>query len=222
MILPALLSALLAAGAAAAGIEDLDCQPIPGVGCFMVPEGAPADAPLLIYLRGHHPSMGPNVPASQCLNSARQAFGSYGLAKAAREKKVVVLVTYRSDFTVTPEHVSNLAAETKRTFSKTIVAAHSGGYKGLKTTLDAGIAPSRLIMLDDFYGRDDGLPGRIAKLTAGGMPCSGFLTPHNKKNYEAAFKDAACPVDAFDSNAQHNAAVNRCLGSYLDGKSCLP
>lgn len=200
-----------------------DCLPLAGVGCWFAPKGAPADAPLLVYLRGHHPGHGPNVPAAQCLASARQAFAAYELGRLAQEKGVVVLVTYRSGLGVTPGDLSALALEAKRSFSKTILAAHSGGYVGLGRTLDSGTTASRVVMLDDFYGAGaDGLPLKLQRLISSGAGCSGFYTPHNEKNYLTGYKRSIqCSVDALKGDDQHNAAVGRCLGGYLDGRSCL-
>jgi hypothetical protein len=206
-----------------AEVKSSECLPLERVGCWYAPEGAPAGAPLLIYLRGHHPAYKAAVPSGQFLASARQAFMAYGLGKTAREKQVVVLVTYRSGLGVTDEDVADLEKEANRTFARTILAAHSGGYVGLGRTLDSGMAPSRVVMLDDFYGAGaDGLPQKLQRLIAAGMRCSGFHTPHNKKNYETGYKRAIqCSIDAMDEDDQHNAAVGRCLAGYLDGRSCL-
>lgn len=209
------------ATAARAQIKGDACVPLEGVGCWFAPEGAPADAPLLVYLRGHHSSFGPNVPAAQALASARQAFAAYELGKTASDKKLVVLVTYRSGLGVTPDDVAAVASASKRTFPRTIAAAHSGGYVGLGKSLDAGLAPARVVMLDNFYDAG-GLAARLQRLISAGTACSGFYTPHNKKNYDAGYKRAvACSIDGMTDNAQHNAAVGRCLGGYLDGRSCL-
>lgn len=218
--LPALLAAL--AVLATAGRAEEECRPLPGVGCWFAPGDAPAGAPLLVYLRGHHPTLGPNVPEGQWLASSRQAFSAYGLAKTAREKGVVVLVTYRSGLGVKPGDVAAVAAESKRDFAKTILAAHSGGYVGLGKTLDADLTPARVVMLDDFYGAgSDGLARKLQRAISLGAACSGFYTPHNRKNFETGYRGVACSVDAMGSDAQHNPAVGRCLGGYLDGRSCL-
>ncbi|MCR4294579.1 MAG: hypothetical protein NUW21_03535 [Elusimicrobia bacterium] len=215
------LSAVLAAAARAEGEEA--CRPLPGVGCWFAPEGAPPDAPLLVYLRGHHRSHGPNVPAGLWLASSRQAFAAYELGRTAREKGVVVLVTYRSGLGVKAADVAAVAAEAKRTFPTTILAAHSGGYVGLGATLDAGLSPSRVVMLDNFYGAGaGGLTQKLQRAISAGAACAGFHTPHNKKNYDKGYRNAvACSVDAMASDADHGAAVVRCLAGYLDGRSCL-
>lgn len=210
--------------AARAEVAASGCLPFDGVGCWFAPEGVPAGAPLLIYLRGHHPVHKAAVPSGQFLASARQAFTAYELGRTARDKQVVVLVTYRSGLGVTDADVAALAKETKRTFSRTILAAHSGGYVGMGRTLDSGMTPSRVVMLDDFYGAGgDGLPQKLQRLISAGTGCSGFYTPHNKKNYDDGYKRAfQCSIDGMDGNDQHNSAVARCLGGYLDGNSCPP
>lgn len=213
----------LLATAARADVKAGDCIHLPGVGCYFVPAGVPADAPLLVYLRGHHPVYRSNVPAGQCLASARQAFMAYELGETAEENQVVVLVSYRSDLGLTNADLSALGRESKRTFSKTILAAHSGGYVGLGRTLDSGMTAARVVMLDNFYGAGrDGLPQKLQRLISAGAGCAGFYTPQNKRNYEAGFKNAIqCSIDAMSSDDQHNAAVGACLGGYLDGLSCL-
>lgn len=217
-----LLAALALAAPAARAQEAAECLPLPRVGCVYAPEGLPQGAPLLVYLRGHHPTMRADVPAAQSLSSSRQAFSAYGLGETARAKSVAVLVTYRSGLGVSPDDVAAAGQALGRSFAKVFVAAHSGGYVGLGRTLDAGTAPSRVVMLDNFYGAgSDGLPGKLQKAIALGASCSGFYTPHNARNYAAGYRKAiACDVDAFGSDDQHNAAVARCLGGYLDGRSC--
>lgn len=197
-------------------------MPLEGVGCWYAPEGLPADAPLLIYLRGHHPSMGPNVPDEQYLSSSRQAFVHYELGKTAAEKKTAVLVTYRSGLAVSPAVVGAVAAAAKRAFTKVTVAAHSGGYVGLLRSLEAGLSPSGFVMLDNFYGKGGGgLASRLQRLISSGARCSGFYTPHNKVNFEEGYKKSvSCAVDDLGKDSQHNAGVNRCLAGYLDGLPC--
>lgn len=223
MLRAALLAALaLAPASAFADPAAEDCRPLPGVGCVYAPEGLPEDAPLLVYLRGHHGSLGADVPAAQCLSSSRQAFKAFRLGALADEKGLAVLVTYRSGLPVTPADVAAAGKALQRSFSKVILAAHSGGYVGLGRTLDAGTPAARVVMLDDFYGAGaDGLPRKLQKAIALGASCSGFYTPHNAKNFAAGYQRAvACDVDAFGSDDQHNAAVVRCLGGYVEGRPC--
>lgn len=203
-------------------IKEAACVPLEGVGCWYAPDDLPSDAPLLIYLRGHHPSMGPSVPAAQSLSSSRQAFTSYGLGATAAAKKSVLLVTYRSGLGVSPAVVDALRDQSKKTFSSIAVAAHSGGYVGLLKSLEAGLVPDRVLMLDNFYGKGGGgLASRLQRLISSGARCGGFYTPHNKVNFEEGYKKTVnCSVDGLGSDAQHNAAVNRCLGGYLDGRPC--
>lgn len=205
-----------------AQIREDACVPFEGVGCWYAPEGLPSNAPLLVYLRGHHPAMGPNVPAAQFLSSSRQAFVHYDLGKTAAEKKTILLVTYRSGVAVSPAVVDSLAQEAKRAFSKVTVAAHSGGYVGLLKSLEAGLAPSGFVMLDNFYGKGGGgLASRLQRLISSGARCSGYYTAHNKANFEDGYKKSVnCAVDDLGKDSEHNPGVNRCLGGYLDGLPC--
>ncbi|MBI5245961.1 MAG: hypothetical protein HY923_02175 [Elusimicrobia bacterium] len=219
-LLLAALSGLL--GSARAETAGSECLPVEKIGCYYIPEGAPADAPLLVYLRGHHPSYAANVPAAQFLASARQAFTAYGLRKTAEENRTGLLVTYRSDLAVTPADLAAFSKAAKRTFPKTIIAAHSGGYVGLGRSLDAGTSASRVLMLDNFYGAgSDGLPQKLQRVISAGAGCAGFYTPHNKKNYETGYLRAvSCSIEPMKDDGQHNAAVVRCLGGYLNGGTC--
>ena len=216
VVLFSALSVLAAPARAAVG--GADCLPLAGIGCFFVPEAAPADAPLLVYLRGPHPEHLANVPAGLWLESARQAFTAYKLGETAIENQVVVLVSYRSGLGLTNADLAALGRESTRTFSKTILASHSGGYVGLGRTLDSGVTAARIVMLDNFFsaGRD-GLPQKLQRLISAGTGCVGFYTPRNKKNYEAGFKNAIqCSIDARAAR-RHNVTVGACLGGYLDG-----
>ena len=107
----------------AAAARATDCLPLAGVGCYFIPDDMTEDAALLIYLRGHHPTYGPNVPAGECMTSAQQAFAAYELGKIAREKRIAVLVTYRSGLGVTASDLEALAFQSRRTFSKTVLAS---------------------------------------------------------------------------------------------------
>ncbi|MDE2143540.1 MAG: hypothetical protein KGJ84_14125, partial [Elusimicrobia bacterium] len=197
-----LTAVIIAAGLAAVPVRadpaETDCLPAPGnVGCAYVPANAPPDATLLIYLRGFHPKYKGNVPDSECLASSRQAFIHYGLGSLADEKGLGVLVTCRSNQAVTEAVISAFSKSAGRPFAKRILAAHSGGYVGLGGTLDAGVAASRILMLDDFYdGNPAGLARKLQLAVSAGASCAGYFTPHNKKRYEAAYKpNVACAVD---------------------------
>ncbi|MFI5347373.1 MAG: hypothetical protein ACHQ51_13445 [Elusimicrobiota bacterium] len=220
-----LFAALLALAATPVHAEfaAASCHQLGGIGCYFVPDDAPQDATLLIYLRGHHPVYKSRVPASECLASARQAFLFYGLGRLAEEKKMAVLVTCRSGQAVTENNLAALAQEAGKPFAKRIIAAHSGGYVGLGATLDAGVNTSRILMLDDFYdGSPDGLNKKVQKAVAAGATCAGYFTPHNKKRYETAYKPVvSCAMDELKDNALHDPTVARCLGPYLTGACAL-
>ena len=218
------LIAVLLSSPLFADVSATDCRPAPAnVGCYYVPADAPDDAPLLIYHRGHHPKLKSKVSDSECLASSRQAFTAYALGKLADEKKTAVLVTCRSGQAVTEPLIAALATTAGKPFKKRILAAHSGGYVGLGGTLDAGVAASRILMLDNFYDASEGgLAKKVQKAVSGGATCAGYFTPHNKKRYEAAYKpNVTCAVDELDDNALHDPTVKRCLGAYVSGTACL-
>ncbi len=217
-----------AASAAAAPV----CLPLAGVGCWYAPTPLSGNPPLLVYMRGHHPSYRADVPPAQALASARQAFEFYGLAAAAQAAGHVLLVTYRSGLAVSEADVRRLAAETGFTFSRRVAAVHSGAYVGLSATLAGGLALDRLLLLDCFYSGSPALAQAVqARFPTGA--CGGFYTPHsfsrgsgrgvydNEANYLANFKPHApgCPI-AKRPNGEHNRGVNLCLAAYLNGVPC--
>lgn len=220
---PAFLLAVFAllTAPARAQIKEDACLPLAGVGCWYAPEGAPANSPLLVYLRGHHPRYKGDVPAAQALASSRQAFTGYDLGRIAAGKNMALLVTYRSDAAATPKVLAALAEASTRTFSSVVLASHSGGYVGLAKTLAAGVAPTRVVMLDNFYGAGGGgLAASLQRLISSGMACSGFRSPHNDDNYEKGYEKAvACAIDRRGAN-EHNTGVGLCLAGYLDGRPC--
>ncbi len=212
--------ALLAAPLRAQIKEDA-CIPFEGIGCWYAPEGLASNAPLIIYLRGNHPSYKSKVPPSQFLASSRQAFTHYNLGKIAAARKSILLVTYRPGLGVSPRDVETLRDKVGRSFSTISVASHSGGYVGLLTTLESGLVPARVVMLDNFYEKGGGgLASRLQRLVSSGTKCAGFYTPHNLTNYVDGYQKAvSCAVEAMGDD-EHNTGVNLCLGKYLDGRSC--
>lgn len=211
----ALLLALLALPARAA---EHPCAPVTGVGCWYGPETW--DGTVLVYLRGHHPSHGRNVPPEGLVASARQAFDAYGLRAAADASGARVLVTGNSPVVVGSETLAKL--EPKRV----AIAAHSGGYSALERTLTGLGRVDRVVLLDMFYGaapeRETPVLTRIARAVAAtGAPCSGYFTSHNRDRYERYFKDEAPACRVQDGAAWgHNGAVNRCLAAFLAGDDC--
>lgn len=218
------------AAEAAAGADCVDFAP---VGCRYLPPSAGADPPLLIYIRGHHDEHLSNVPPGMASESSRQAFFKYGLKAAADATGHAVLVTYKSSLEVTERDAQELAAALGRTFTRRVVAAHSGGYVGLGATLDNGLQFGRVIVLDSFYSGSPALAQKIQARFPSGA-CRGFYTPHsfkrrdgsiydNEANFRANFRPHAggCDVDRL-AEGQHNPGVNRCLSSYLRDRSCRP
>ena len=218
----AIAAALTAAFAAAQ--TPPACAPVPGIGCVYVPPRAAEDgsAPLFVYFRGWVKPFKGSVPPSELLLSARTAFSSYELGRAADAAGAVLLVTGSSDAAVRDADIDALEARVGRRFSRLILAAHSGGYVGLAASLPQKRAVARVIMLDDFYF-DDGpasLGRRVAALVDQGAACAGFYTPHNKERWEQRFKPyLVCPIDAFGPD-DHDAKVKDCLRGYATAGPC--
>lgn len=199
------------------------CQPFPRVGCWYVPDGVRGEPPLLIYIRGHHPVHRATVPVSEALASSRQAFEESRLGPVAEASGHAVLVTYKSAVAVTEAQVREFERMTGFTFSKIVVAAHSGAYDGLERMLGARLDIDRLVLLDMFYPRSKNLAVKIAARFATPGRCSGFVTAHNLKRYDEVYKPVLgdnCAIEEFP-DSDHTPAVARCLASYLAGPRCL-
>lgn len=210
-----LMLALLLAPAFA---EEHPCRPVPGVGCWYGPEAW--NGPVLVYLRGHHPTLGARVPEAELVASARQAFEFYGLRGAADAAGARVLVTGNSPLVVRADTLSKLEPR------GVVVAAHSGGYAALENTLSGLAGVNRVVLLDMFYGAapqgETPTLTRIARAVAAtGAACSGFYTSHNWERYKRYFRDEAPACAVVDGSAYgHNAGVNRCLPAFLSGADC--
>lgn len=228
-LLALLLLPLLARGAVPA---EHPCSPVQGIGCFYAPDTGSRTLPLLVYLRGHHPEFGAEVPASRALDSARQAFDFYGLAESARSAGYAVLVTYKSAVSVGERDVQALASARGLTFPARVAAAHSGGYVGLLSVLNGDLSLQRVILLDCFYSGSPALAEKVQAAFGNGA-CRGYLTPHgfprrngtaysNETNFQANFRPFApgCRVEKL-GDGDHNPGVKRCLGAYLEGRPCL-
>ena len=214
-----LLVAALAAAQAAP-----QCAPVPGIGCVYVSPKAAEDgsAPLLVYFRGWTKAHKGSVPVAERAASAREAFSSYDLDRAADAAGAVLFVTGSSDASFQDADVDALETKVGRRFSRLILAAHSGGYVGLDASLPQRREVARVIMLDDFYFSDgpDSLGRRVAALVGRGAACAGFYTPHNKERWEQRFKPyLTCPVDAFGPH-DHDDKVNACLKGYATTGAC--
>ena len=193
-----------------------DCVPFPDKGCYYDPGIKAAEAPLLIYLRGHLGGAGVITGQDAVLASARQAFEKYGLRSAAQAQGLVVLVTGSSHLAVLRDDVARLEGLLGRRVGSVAVAAHSGGYVGLSKSLDSLQRVDRVVLLDNFYGDVAGMAGKVARA---GAPCSGFYTPHNRARFKN-FTGAACAIEAAASDAEHDPRVGKCLPSYLAGEAC--
>ena len=218
-----LLASALAASLAAAQTPPA-CAPVDGIGCVYVSPKAAEDrsAPLFVYFRGWTDPYDGSVPVSKRLLSARTAFSSYELGRAADGAGAVLLVTGSSDAAVRDADVDALEKQLGRQFSRLILAAHSGGYAGLAASLPQKRAVARVIMLDDFYFNDgpDSLGHRVADLVGKGAACAGFYTPHNKARWEQRFKPyLTCPVEAY-GKTDHDAKVKECLRGYATTGTC--
>ncbi len=198
-----------------------ECVPVDGIGCFYAPSGLSPEskAPLLVYLRGHYESYKGAVPSAQRADSAKQAFGKFELGPLADREGMAVLVTGSSDVGVTDAALEALQSRFRLTFGALYLASHSGGNKGLKSTLGKVRRPDRIVMLDNFYFEKE-FSLVVQQQVAAGTVCAGFFTRHKEQSYEANFKPFAyCPIDdgpGFD----HNLSVNRCLGKYLHATTC--
>jgi len=218
---PALAVLVLLAPGASAAPAPTACEGAAGLGCFYAPSSVSGDTTLLVYLRGWYGRYKGSVPAAKRVESARQAFATYGLGTLADKKGLAVLVLGSSSAGVTPEDVAELASESGLKFTKTILAAHSGGYVGLGKTLSAGVPASRILMLDDFYDTSGGLAKKLQEAVSKGASCAGYHTAQNRDSWLKVYKPSvACSVDDMGDDSHHDPTVARCLETYLTKPTC--
>lgn len=226
MKLAPLLAVLLALPAAAA---DPECAALGNKGCWYASPGGIGDPALLVYFRGHwnytHTNPPPadkgTIPPAKRLASSRQAFKDYGLKELAIKENLVVIVTGSSDVSISEDDIKAVKEASGVNFVNRYLAAHSGGYVGLQASLPKLGPVNRIVMLDNFYF-DQTLSKLVQDRVAAGAECDGFYTGHNRERVKSNFIPvvAKCPLDTYE-NSDHDAAVPRCLGSYLNRATCL-
>ena len=198
-----------------------DCVPVNGIGCF---RDKPGSETLLVYFRGHltRPMEVPPIRGADWMTrSARDAVDQYDLAAAADDLNAAMLVIGSSYRGLTR---LELAQATRRPFSTLFVAAHSGGNVGLADSLPSWGWVDGVVLLDCFYGVEDGRLDALSaevrrRLSARPMLCGGFTTPHNEarhRTFAAGLGDQGgkCRVDALP-NGHHEAALDRKIVSAL-------
>lgn len=200
--------------------DSSECRPLPGVGCVYVPANLDREPGLMIYFRGHWRSYRGQVPEELRVESARSALAAYGIKAAADRSGLTVLITGSSSVGIGDRELAEARAAAGRPFSRLVLAAHSGGYIGLGKSLPHLPPAARILMLDDFYFDAD-LTALIKARVEAGTSCTGFVTRHSRARWEARFKPfLVCPVDLYQ-DSEHEAAVPRCLGAYLERTTCL-
>lgn len=186
-----------------------ECVELPSIGCYY--SGAPAGAAvrLLIYYRGwvtdaNYPGgglYGGHIRGRvDILRSSRAALSFYKLKQLAMGKRIAVLVTGSSDISVKRTDVDRLQAGLGVTFGSVSVAAHSGGYVGLSSSIDTFSRLDKIILLDPFYAD---FSARIGAQVRQGAACTGFYTPHNAARYKQFFSGAGCRAEARTSPDDH-------------------
>jgi len=186
-----------------------ECVEIPSIGCYY--SGAPAGAAvrLLIYYRGwvsdtNYPGSGLSgghiSGRTDILRSSRAALSFYKLKQLAVEKRIAVLVTGSSDISVKRSDVDRLQAGLGVAFGSVSVAAHSGGYVGLSSSIDSFSGLDKIILLDSFYSD---FSSKIGAQVRQGAACTGFYTPHNAARYKQFFSGIGCRAEARTSPDDH-------------------
>jgi hypothetical protein len=178
-------------------------------------------------MRGHYGSSAGHVTGKDnILAAAAKAFTDRGLAHAAETAGMVLLVTGSSDIGITAADLSAAEAMSGQSFSRVVLAAHSGGYVGLHNTLTAKAFPLarvvRVVMLDDFYSGFN-LAALQQLAGRGDFSCTGFYTAQSD-GYVAQAKayGKVCSVEKRQDHGpdSHNLVVNACLPYYLSGAVC--
>ena len=214
-----LVTLVLSCGFLAAGTDKSgpECAAFGAKGCYFRGAEPGIKAPLLVYYRGflsnyNYPSGGLSgghiTGQANILSSARSALNFYGLKKLAQDRGFVVLVTGSSDISVVQSDVDRLQSELGYVFPRVYVAAHSGGYSGLRQSIGTFDRVDNIVLLDPFYADfSAGIRPRILQ----GAACSGFFTPHNAQRYEQYFSGLGCYVQARSAASDHENWVAPCL-----------
>jgi hypothetical protein len=194
-----------------------DCVAFGAKGCYFNGAEPGVKAPLLVYYRGF--LLNSNYPAgglsgghitgqANILSSARSALKFYGLKQLAQDHGFVVLVTGSSDISVVQSDVDQLQTELGYIFPRVYVAAHSGGYVGLRQSINTFDRVDYIVLLDPFY---EDFSAKIRPRIIQGAGCSGFYTPHNAQRYNEYFSGIGCSVQARTSASDHEKWVAPCL-----------
>jgi len=208
----------------------IDCESFKSYGCLIVPNAYnEAEHELIVYIRGFwgiHKGM---VPNNLRVDSARQAINKFKLAELANNSNKVVFVIASSHLWLSKELLKSLAQVVathtnteKLEFSNVILAAHSGGYKGLMPSIDMLLSQQqsslvKIIMLDSYYSSD---VAAISRASNEKIACVGFLTKHNKARFDSFYSKIGCVSDG-PEGFQHSASVAACLAKYVNQNSCI-
>jgi hypothetical protein len=182
---------------------------------------------LIIYLRGHLPPYGGNVPDTYRDQSLREVIATYELHKTYDQLQDPMLISPSSDVGYTIDEINSaIKAASLPADANIILAAHSGGNVGLIKTLKyLGQKPykfkvKKIIMLDNFYFSAEETP-TIKKFISGGAECNGFLTVHNSARYNNRFQNQISSSDCtVDVKGDHYNTVNKCLVQYIKQDTC--
>jgi hypothetical protein len=195
-------------------------------GCLYEPSShLPENDTLVLYIRGNYKGRA-DVPAAQTQNSINELIQLFQLGKVSEETSLPLYMTTSSNNNFDVRQILHLSAGLKlRHPVKIIIAAHSGGYRGMYQTLQNLLSlPQdyqviRLIMLDNFY-MEDAWVQIFSDYINSGTECRGFVTDHNVRRLRDRFlPQVRCQVEG-PQGFEHNQSVVSCLKPYLSGKNC--
>jgi len=206
----------------------VDCARFAQFGCHVFhPHDKETTHPLLVFIRGLYNGSSTVPAGTSRQTAARKAISAFAFEKLATKYNIDILVSGSSHLGVDEELYAKLQEIYGTDFSY-FLAAHSGGYIGLFSTLEAAQAgrienpPSKLFMLDNFYSTIPHNHSLFGNYMQQGGACQGYLTTHNLARYQTFYKKYNCQVDGENNSAQynHSGSVNPCLDLYLQSKPC--
>lgn len=205
--------------------EEIDCS-ISNKGCLIKRDGKR----LILFFRGW---VSPHM--ANRYSGTRKAVGSKDWTKAAKDLiqedlslgkiplKSSLFVLGSAHIGLTQDEIFMLL-ETSGA-SEVVMAAHSGGYKGMRATilpmpLEFWNNVTGIWMLDNFYSGASFANDLKRNFGENFLfeNCYGFLTDHNLARYNSSYK-SFCPK-TLKRGVTHSGGVAVCLPAFEDNKDC--
>ena len=209
----------------------VDCDNFQSTGCLITPSGyKSSEGKLIVFIRGFWGDYKGHVPEEKLVDSANQISKKFRLFELAVKTGSSVLVIASSNLSLTEDILARVESETAKQlnkpshhFNEITLAAHSGAYVGLMSSIDLLLNEStnrlnKIIMLDSYYtSKNESIANAVKK----GHACVGFLTQHNKSRFDTYYQPIGCISDG-PEGYKHSDSVPACLEQYLYKDHCEP